>query len=302
MAASAVSSYRLVVPHPTHDGIDWSSRLAGMRRYGALQAEALQEVAKRLVAPLPDAPVVMDVGCGAGSMSVPLVTALKEHGGGVLVLVDATPELLDAACTAARAEADGAVSVKPVLADLATEDPLTFTGPVELIWGSRVVHHLPDQLKGVRRLVSALAPGGWLALAEGGLETRFLPWDLGVGAPGLPDRLAAARAEWFVSMRENMTGSVRLPVGWNVALGDAGLGEISAFSFVVDHPAPAKQQVRDWAVDRLTWLTEIAAPRLHAADRDALRRLLNPSDSEYVGARDDVFLLETDTVHVGRRR
>ena len=273
-----------------------------MRRYGALQAEALSAVARRLVAPLPDSPVVMDVGCGAGSMSVPLVAALRDHGGGVLVLVDATPELLDAACAAARAEGEGVVSVKPVLADLAAEDALSFAGPVELIWGSRVIHHLPDQLRGVRRLVSALAPGGWLALAEGGLETRFLPWDLGVGAPGLADRLAAARAEWFVSMRENMPGSVRLPVGWNVALADAGLGEISAFSFVVDHPAPAKHLVRDWAVDRLTWLTEITGPHLHAADREALRRLLNPSDSEYVGAREDVFLLETDTVHVGRRR
>jgi SAM-dependent methyltransferase len=273
-----------------------------MRRYGALQEEALSAVARRLVAPLPDSPVVMDVGCGAGSMSVPLVSALREHGGGVLVLVDATPELLDAACTAARAEGDGEVSVKPVLADLAAEDPLSFAGPVELIWGSRVIHHLPDQLRGVRRLVSALAPGGWLALAEGGLETRFLPWDLGVGEPGLADRMAAARAEWFVSMRENMTGSVRLPVGWNVALADAGLGEISAFSFVVDHPAPAKHFVREWAVDRLTWLSEITSSRLHAADRAALKRLLNPSDSEYVGAREDVFLLETDTVHVGRRR
>lgn len=71
-----------------------------MRRYGSLQAEALDAVARRLVAPLPDSPVVMDVGCGAGSMSVPLAAALRDHGGGVLVLVDATPELLDAACTA----------------------------------------------------------------------------------------------------------------------------------------------------------------------------------------------------------
>ncbi|MDX8145753.1 methyltransferase [Lentzea sp. BCCO 10_0061] len=290
------------MPHHTHDGIDWSARLHAMRRYGSLQAEALSSVARRLVAPLPDSPVVMDVGCGAGSMSVPLVSALREHGGGVLVLVDATPELLDAACAAARTEGDGVVTVKPVLADLAAEDPLSFAGPVELIWGSRVIHHLPDQLRGVKRLVEALAPGGWLALAEGGLETRFLPWDLGVGSPGLQDRMAAARASWFTAMRENMTGSVRLPVGWNVALADAGLGEISAFSFVVDHPAPAKQLVRDWAVDRLTWLSEITGPHLHPSDRDALRRLLNPSDSEYAGAREDVFLLETDTVHVGRRR
>lgn len=62
-------------------------------------------------------------------MSVPLVSALREHGGGVLVLVDATPELLDAACAAARIEGDGVVTVKPVLADLTAEDPLSFMRP-----------------------------------------------------------------------------------------------------------------------------------------------------------------------------
>src|ERR1044072_7877393 len=78
-----------------------------MKRQG-LQAEALSAVARRLVAPLPDSPVVLDVGCGAGAMSVPLAAALREHGGGVLVLVDAPPALLDAGCYAA-AQPRGAV-------------------------------------------------------------------------------------------------------------------------------------------------------------------------------------------------
>ncbi|WP_285746207.1 class I SAM-dependent methyltransferase [Lentzea sp. NBRC 105346] len=283
----------------THDGIDWAARVAAARRTAELEAEALRVVARRLVRPLPDNPTVYDVGCGVGAMSVPLAEALAARGGGTLVLVDAVPEVLDAATSAARSL--GALTVKPVLADLASEDPAGFGKPADLVWASRVVHHLPDQLKAVKRLVGALAPGGWLALAEGGLEGRMLPWDLGVGEPGLQDRLAAARAEWFCTMREGIPGAVQLPVGWNVALGDAGLGEISAFSFVIDHPAPAKQVVRDWAVERLGWLAEVCGPRLHASDRAALRRLLNPRDSEFLGARDDVFMLMTDTVHMGRK-
>ncbi|WP_235921849.1 class I SAM-dependent methyltransferase [Lentzea tibetensis] len=283
----------------THDGIDWAARVAAARRTAALEAEALRVVARRLVRPLPDNPTVYDVGCGVGPMSVPLAEALAARGGGTLVLVDGTPEALDAATSAARAV--GSVTVKPVLADLAGEDPAGFAGSADLIWGSRVVHHLPDQLKALKRLVGALASGGWLAVAEGGLEARFLPWDLGVGEPGLQDRLAAARADWFCTMRENLPGAVQLPVGWNVALGDAGLGEVSAFSFVIDHPAPAKQVVRDWAVERLSWLAEVTGARLHASDRAALRRLLNPQDSEFLGGRDDVFMLMTDTVHLGRK-
>ncbi|GGP45394.1 hypothetical protein GCM10010185_16470 [Saccharothrix coeruleofusca] len=276
-----------------------------MRRNDELDAEALHVVARRLVRPLPDNPTVVDVGCGAGGMSVPLVEALAARGGGTVVLVDAVPELLDAAVTAARAAAtystDAAVRVRPVLADIATERPAEFASPADLVWASRVVHHLPDQRACVLGLIDALAPGGRLALAEGGLEGRFLPWDLGVGEPGLEDRLAAARAQWFLRMRENMPGSVRLTVGWNTVLAEAGLLDVTAFSYLVDHPAPAKQAVRDWAVERLRWLADAAGDLLHPADRQSVRRLLDPQDPAYVGLRDDVFLLLAQTVHVGRK-
>ncbi len=264
-------------------------------------------IARRLVRALPDNATVIDVGSGAGGMSVALVEALAARGGTV-VLVDAVPELLDAATTAARAAAaydpdttTPTVRVRPVLADLATERPVDLAGPADLVWAARVAHHLPDQRQAVVALVDALAPGGWLALGEGGLETKFLPWDLGVGEPGLQERLAHARAEWFVRMRESMPDAVRLPVGWNVALAEAGLLDVTAFSYLVDHPAPAKQAVRDWAVEQLRWLADVGADRLHPADRHTTTRLLDPTDSAYLGLRDDVYLLSAGTVHLGRK-
>ncbi|MBB5957381.1 SAM-dependent methyltransferase [Saccharothrix tamanrassetensis] len=292
----------------THDGIDWTTRLTALRRADELDAEAERVIARRLVRPLPDKPTVVDVGSGAGGMSVALVEALAARGGGTIVLVDAVPELLDAATTAARAaaayEADTttpSVHVRPVLADLATERPADIAGPAHLVWAARVVHHLPDQRQGVAGLVDALAPGGWLALAEGGLDMKFLPWDIGVGEPGLQERLAYVRAEWFVRMRESMTGAVPLPVGWNIVLGETGLLDVTAFSYLVDHPAPAKQAVRDWAVERLQWLADVAGDHLHPADRRTVARLLDPQDSAYLGLRDDVFLLSAGTVHLGRK-
>ncbi|NUT97697.1 MAG: class I SAM-dependent methyltransferase [Saccharothrix sp.] len=292
----------------THDGIDWATRLTALRRANELDAEAERVVARRLVRSLPDDPVVVDVGSGAGGMSVALVEALNARGGGTVVLIDAVPELLDAATTAARAAAsyghdntNPTVKVRPVLADLATERLADLTGPAHLVWAARVVHHLPDERLGVAGLVDALAPGGVLALAEGGLEGKFLPWDIGVGEPGLGERLAAARAEWFVRMRESMTDKVRLPVGWNIVLAEAGLLDVTAFSYLVDHPAPAKQAVRDWAVERLRWLADVGGERLHPADRRTVERLLDPQDPEYVGLRDDVYLLVANTVHLGRK-
>ncbi|MBM7811280.1 methyltransferase domain-containing protein [Saccharothrix algeriensis] len=419
--------------------------MTAMRRADELDAETRRVVARRLVRPLPDNPTVVDVGSGTGGMAAALVEALAARGGGTVVLVDAVPELLDAATSAARAAATNAppytgttppgsagpgsagpgsvgpgsagpgsagpgsagpgsagpgsagpgsaghgsaglnsagfastgpggtgpggtgpggtgpggigpggagpggvrpasgrpgsarpddtrprtvpfagppaappagstadptaarpagppsVRVRPVLADLATERPVDIVGTAHLVWAAGVVHHVPDQRKAVTDLVDALAPGGWLALGEGGLESRFLPWDLGVGEPGLADRLSAARAEWYVRMRESMAGSVRLPVGWNIVLAEAGLVDVTAFSYLIDHPAPAEQAVRESAAARLAWLAEVTRDRLHPADRHTVARLLDPQDPAYVGLRDDVFLLAAGTVHLGRK-
>ncbi|MFE9746444.1 class I SAM-dependent methyltransferase [Saccharothrix saharensis] len=292
----------------SHDGIDWSSRLTFLRQADELDAESRRVVARRLVRALPDQPTVLDVGCGAGGMSVALVEALTARGGGTVVLVDGAPELLDAATTAARSAATyetdtttATVRVRPVLADLAAERPVDIAGPAQLVWASNVVHHLPDQRAAVLGLIEAVAPGGWLALAEGGLSGKFLPYDLGVGEPGLQDRLSAARAEWFVRMRENTTGSVRLSGGWNLVLSEGGLVDVTAFSYLVDHPAPPKQAVRDWAVNQLKWYEEVAGDALHPADRRTVRQLLDPQDPAFLGLRDDVFLLTANTVYLGRK-
>lgn len=284
----------------THDGIDWPSRLAALRRADQLDGPALHEVAERLVGLVPAGATVADIGPGAGGMSAAMATALAEGGGGRVVLVDAVAELLAAAEAAVR-EASGKVEVRTLQVDAASPELGTLLSDVDIVWASRVVHHLPDQRKGIAGLAGLLAPGGWLVLSEGGLGTRCLPWDLGVGEPGLGDRLAAAHDAWFADMRENMPGSVRMPVGWTRALADAGLVEVSSFSYLTDRPAPADELVRQSAVDWLAWCAGAAAERLGGEDQDAIIRLLDPEDAAYVGARDDVFVLSASTVHLGRK-
>jgi hypothetical protein len=163
------------------------------------------------------------------------------------------------------------------------------------------VHHLPDQQRGVDTLARLLRPGGRLALGEGGLSTRSLPWDMGVGVPGLQDRLAAARDSWFADMRASMPGSVRLPGGWGHVLRAAGLDGITSFSYLVDHPAPAPQAVRESVLDWLTLISNVGGDWLSEDDRAAAGRLLDPADDAFVGNRDDVFILSASTVHLGTR-
>ncbi len=288
----------------THDGIDWTERLVALRRADEVNAGFNRPVAERLIdslTPGGSPPVVVDVGSGAGGMSVAFATVLAARGGGRVVLADAVEELLSAAVELTRCVAGDAVGVDGVRVD-AADDGLPGKLPAaDLVWASRVVHHLPDQQKAIDRLAHVVAPGGWLALSEGGLSTRCLPWDLGIGEPGLVDRLIAMRDTWFARMRAEMSGSVRLPVGWTSALGAAGLVDTHSFSFLIDLPAPGSELVRQSVVDWLTWMAGVGEDEMTESDRQVVQRLLDPEDDAYVGARDDVFVLGASTVHLGRR-
>ncbi|HEY3753416.1 MAG TPA: class I SAM-dependent methyltransferase [Pseudonocardiaceae bacterium] len=224
--------------------------------------------------------------------------------GGALVLVDAVPELLASAADVARAVPGvaGVVDVRTVRVDLAAADPAVGELPAaDLVWASNVAHHLPDQRQAVSALTAWLAPGGCLALSEGGLSMRCLPWDVGVGEPGLQDRLIAAHGTWFHRMRSEMRDVVRLPVGWNLVLAEAGLSGVTAFSYLIDVPAPLTDTGRTAVVSWLAWMARTTTDLLAPADVVTLNRLLDPADPVYVGRRDDVFLLKASTVYLGWR-
>ena len=157
--------------------------------------------------------VAVDVGCGGGGMAKALAAALP--AGTTVVAIDADPDVLEQA----REHTAGAVRCELASMDDGAE-PLrkAIDAPADLIWASASVHHAADQQAAVDALASLLAPGGRLALAEGGLPARSLPWDLGVGEPGLELRLDLAQDRWFKAMRDSLPGSVPMPYGWTDAL------------------------------------------------------------------------------------
>lgn len=311
----------------THDHIDWADRLVLLRAADTLDAPAQAAIAARLAAKLPANPTVIDLGCGAGGMSTHFARALAVRNGGTIVLVDATPELLHEAERAVRAAAGGStvtgngrvldgsaeqsgagaegtaptVEVRAVVADLADEALPDLLPAADLVWASRVVHHLPDQQAAISTLTVVARTGGVVALSEGGLSFSCLPWDLGLGRPGLEDRLQAAQAEWFVGMRESIDGAVPMPYGWPVALEHAGLADVSSFSALVDHPAPGPDGLTDYVHHHLSRLATHGADHLSDEDRATLASLLDPDGSHYLGKRRDLFLLGARTVHHGRR-
>ncbi|MGN9779670.1 class I SAM-dependent methyltransferase [Micromonospora sp. H33] len=139
-------------------------------------------VARELVAP--GDRLAGDVGCGSAGMALAIARVMTC---GRIVAVDAHPAVLDAAREHIRAEwSDPRVRVEPLRADIPAEtDALreTLGAPADLVWASAAVHHVGDQQAAVTALTGLLAPGGRLALAEGGLPEHHLPWDVGLGEP-----------------------------------------------------------------------------------------------------------------------
>ncbi|WP_243710413.1 class I SAM-dependent methyltransferase [Micromonospora sp. KC213] len=206
----------------TSTPVDWTE-LAPQLVDAARQDQAWHlTIARELVTP--DDRLAVDVGCGAAGMALAIARMITC---GRVVAVDARPAVLHAASDHIRAEwSDPRVCIEPLRADIPTETAIlreTLGAPADLVWASTAVHHVRDQQAAVTALASLLAPGGRLALAEGGLPEHHLPWDVGLGQPGLEVRLNAAQDRWFTQMRAELPDSRRMPYGWTQALRRAGL-------------------------------------------------------------------------------
>jgi SAM-dependent methyltransferase len=224
-----------------------------------------------------------------------------------VVAADGDPDVLAAADAhlATVLPADAA-KVELVQADL--EDGVqrlreALGGPADLIWASASVHHIGDQQAAVSALAGLLGPGGRLALAEGGLRVRHLPWGLGAGEPGLELRLDAAEDRWFARMRAALPGSTPMPYGWTEALRRAGLTAVTTTSSLIEAPVPLRDEDRERVLDDLTHRIDRLHPTglLDASDLATWERLLDPTGPDWLGRRTDLFWLEARSVHLGTR-
>ncbi|MFI9645563.1 class I SAM-dependent methyltransferase [Streptomyces sp. NPDC052040] len=98
---------------------------------------------------------VLDAGCGTGRALPPLRTAVGPSG--VVVGIDLTPAMLEAAVRAGR-NGDGHL----VLADVAAL-PLG-TDCLDAVFAAGLIAHLPAPAQNLRELARVVRPGGLLAL------------------------------------------------------------------------------------------------------------------------------------------
>ncbi|MFF3314461.1 class I SAM-dependent methyltransferase [Streptomyces sp. NPDC003035] len=282
--------------HHTKD-LNWGDMALFLEREAEIQGPAYARATAWLGELVPAAGVrrVLDIGSGPGVVTALLADAFPAAE---VVAVDAAPELLERA--RARAESRG---LGARVSTLHAELPAGFDdlGEADLIWAGNSLHHLGDQRAALATFATKLRSGGLVALVEGGLPARHLPWNIGIGRPGLEARIDAVNAEWFGAMREGLPGSEEEIDDWRALLASAGLTPSGTRSFLTDVPAPAPALVREKVVAHFTHQREVMEDRLTAEDLTTLDRLLDPADPHSLHHRPDVFHLTARTVHTARK-
>ncbi|WP_449340696.1 class I SAM-dependent methyltransferase, partial [Streptomyces canarius] len=172
--------------------IDWSELGPLLETQAELFAPVYERAMAWLAREVTEPGLIVDAGSGPGVVACLFAEAFP---GARVVAVDAAAPLLQRARARAvrRGVADRFDTVTGELPDVL--DQVEY--PVDLLWASRSLHHLGDQRAALTAFAERLAPGGTLALLEGGLPSRFLPRDIGIGRPGLQARLDALEEEWF---------------------------------------------------------------------------------------------------------
>ncbi|MDW4905459.1 methyltransferase domain-containing protein [Streptomyces sp. ADMS] len=279
--------------HADMDFADMIPMLEGQARLLApLYADALAWLHRQQ----PEPGLIVDAGSGPGMISGFFADAFPEAR---IVAADSSAALLERAHENAERHgiADRFSTVEAELPDGIVE----LEYPADLVWSSRAVHHVGDQRAALTALADVLAPGGTLAVLEGGLAERNLPRDLGFGRPGLEARLDVIEQTWFTEMRTSLPGHVRETEDWPALLTAAGLRPSGTRSFLLDLPAPLTDEARAYVIDVFDRRRTRCADGLDAEDRATLDRLLDPDDKAGLHHRPDVFVLVAHTLYTGTK-
>lgn len=272
---------------------DHGFSVASLRNNDLLYADVYHHVIDWLA--LPGGVSVMEAGSGAGGFTALLANAVVPRGGQVTALdedqgmLDATRELIERGRHSA--------SVRYQQGDIGS---LPFEDrEFDMVWASRTVHHLDDQLAGVKELARVVVPGGKVVLREGSTCTRFLPEDIGIGEVGLEARLDVAWQRWFDSTVR--AGSTRYQYGWTKMLSEAGLSDVTAKTFILEALPPFTDfQIAYMGRQLLRWVEdEDRKALLDADDVSTLAALTDPRNEAFAFRRGDLHLREMVTVYSG---
>ncbi len=239
---------------------------------------------------------VLDAGCGGGGVTRLLAEAVGDAG--QVTALDIEPPLLEAT---QHLLAASPISSR-VQYEQASIDDLPFPdGTFDLVWCSRVIHHMPDMVAAVREIRRVLKPGTRFAMREDGFLMGLLPFDIGLGEPGLDERINAVRAWDFAQVRPSIADSVHYPFGWTQLLRDAGFANVTARSFIFEALPPFGDELSNFVLRHWRQPLEEAETRawLSPEDREVLEKLVDPQSEYYLLRRNDLHFVKVSTVYLG---
>jgi SAM-dependent methyltransferase len=230
-----------------------------------------------------------DLGAGTGTGAIGLA---RRFPGAEVVAVDVEPGSL----RLLRERAAGlglAPRLRAVQADLDAGWP--DLGPLGLTWASMSLHHLADPAATLRQVLAATTAGGLIAVAEFTDPLRFLPENLGTGAPGFEDRVHAVLGQ--AHAEELPT----LGTAWAPRLADAGWRVSDERDFRIDLNPAEHPQAGRYARAWFSRLAHGLADRLAPADGATLAALLDEAGPHSLLRRRDLHIRGTRTVILARR-
>jgi ubiquinone/menaquinone biosynthesis C-methylase UbiE len=254
--------------------------IAGMAELADLDAEVMQhyvsDVTAWVATAMPDPERVLDIGAGTGTGSVALAARFTSAD---IVAIDASDDMLERA-RAKLAERGLVDRVRTLVADLDAGWPQL--PPADLVWASLSLHHMADPQRVLADVHAALRPGGVLAVLEMGRPPRFLPDDLGIGRPGLEERVhdavAATHAESMPTMGTD----------WGPRLTKAGFTAVDTRQFSLDLEPPLPPATRRYAVTYLRRVRPMLDGRFADDDLATLDTLLADSGPRSIVERGDL--------------
>ncbi len=236
---------------------------------------------------LPQGTRVLDAGCGAGEMVVRFAEAVGEAG--AVVAVDGSPSAL---ALAQQAVAAASVAERVMLREANLLELPLDSASFDLAWCSYVLHHIADPVAAARELRRVVRPGGHVVVRETGMPLRALPFDLGIGTPGLEDRLRVAHNRWFANHRYATSVKQPYPYGWAQVLREAGCRDISAHTFLLELQPPFTSAQQAWLAETFRKPLDDLERRqfLGAADQETLAALTDPDSPHYLLRRPDLHI------------
>jgi len=236
---------------------------------------------------LPRTARALDVGCGKGDH-----TLLFAERSTAVTALDRDAEIL-AYARKKVAEAGRANRVRFVAADLG-QMPLP-PSSFDLVWASHVLHSQPDVGKCLAAFRRVTRPGGRIVIRENRINASLLPYDIGIGSPGLEARLDMLFVNSFTADRR-LRG--RYPFGWDHALREAGSTDVLVKSFLNELHPPFSDDERRYLTYTLT--RKIGISGLSEEDNSTLRTITDPGSPNFFLLRDDVHYSGFSTIYVGR--